>query len=63
MVQEASFTLDLLAAGPLLEKPDVIVAVSPSLASLSAAITVSRARGVPWVLWLQDMVAEAAHAT
>jgi colanic acid biosynthesis glycosyl transferase WcaI len=63
MVQEASFTLDLLAAGPLLEKPDVIVAVSPSLASLSAAITVSRARAVPWVLWLQDMVADAAHTT
>ena len=63
MVQEASFTLGLLAAGPLLEKPDVIVAISPSLASLSATMTMSAARGVPWVLWLQDMVADAAHTT
>ena len=40
-----------------------MVAVSPSLPALSAAITISRARGIPWVLWLQDMVAEAALTT
>ena len=63
MLQEASFTLGLLAAGPLLDKPDVMVVVSPSLPALSAAIMISRARRIPWVLWLQDMVADAAFAT
>jgi N-acetylglucosaminyldiphosphoundecaprenol N-acetyl-beta-D-mannosaminyltransferase len=60
---EASFTLGLLAASPLLEKPDLMIVVSPSLPALSAAITISRARGIPWVLWLQDMVADAAFTT
>ena len=63
MLQEATFTLGLLGVAPLLEAPDVMVAVSPSLPALSAAITISRARGIPWVLWLQDMVSEAALTT
>jgi colanic acid biosynthesis glycosyl transferase WcaI len=46
-----------------MDKPEVMVVVSPSLPALSAAIAVSRVRRIPWVLWLQDMVSDAALTT
>jgi colanic acid biosynthesis glycosyl transferase WcaI len=61
--QEASFIGPLAAAIPFLERPDVLIAVSPSFPGLAAAMTFSRLRRVPWVLWLQDILPDGATAT
>lgn len=61
--QELTYLASLLAATPLLEKPDVLVAVSPSFPALAPAMLVARARSVPWVLWLQDILPDGATAT
>jgi colanic acid biosynthesis glycosyl transferase WcaI len=61
--QEATFTAALAAVAPLLDRPDAIVAVSPSFPGLAPAIASSRARRVPWVLWLQDILPDGAMVT
>jgi len=63
MRQEASFAAALSLATPLLRTPDVIVAVSPSFPALVPAMVQARARRVPWVLWLQDILPDAALMT
>jgi len=61
--QEASYALSLAAATPFVGRPDVIVAVSPCFPALATTIAFGRARRVPWVLWLQDLVTEGAATT
>ena len=61
--QELSFVTPLAAAIPLLHRPDVLVAVSPSFPGLGPAMAFSRLRRVPWVLWLQDVLPDGAIAT
>jgi colanic acid biosynthesis glycosyl transferase WcaI len=61
--QELSFTASLSCAAPLLGTPDVIVAVSPSFPALAPVMAATRARRVPWVLWLQDILPDGATAT
>ena len=61
--QEASYTAALAAALPLLGTPEVIVAVSPCFPALLPAMAGARLRGVPWVLWLQDVLPDGAAAT
>lgn len=61
--QEASYAAALCLAAPWLGRPDVIVAVSPSLPALVPAMMNARIRQVPWVLWLQDLVVDAAGNT
>jgi colanic acid biosynthesis glycosyl transferase WcaI len=61
--QESSFTTSLAAAAPWLGSPDVIVAVSPSFPALTVAMANARARRVPWVLWLQDILPDGAAVT
>jgi colanic acid biosynthesis glycosyl transferase WcaI len=61
--QEASFALALALAAPTLRTPDVIVVVSPSFPALVPAMLNARARRVPWVLWLQDILPAGATAT
>ncbi|MBO0769038.1 MAG: glycosyltransferase family 4 protein [Solirubrobacterales bacterium] len=61
--QELTFTAALAAAAPLLDKPDVIVAVSPSFPALSVAMANARLRRIPWVMWLQDILPDGAAAT
>ncbi len=58
--QEASFALALSLAAPVLGTPDVIVAVSPSFPALAPAMVNARARAIPWVLWLQDVLPDGA---
>jgi colanic acid biosynthesis glycosyl transferase WcaI len=58
--QELSFTGALSAAAPFLGKPDVFVVVSPSFPALGPAMINARVRGVPWVLWLQDILPDGA---
>jgi colanic acid biosynthesis glycosyl transferase WcaI len=61
--QEASFGVALGAVSTLLPKPDVLVAVSPSFPALAPAMLFGRARRIPWVLWLQDILPDGATAT
>jgi colanic acid biosynthesis glycosyl transferase WcaI len=61
--QEISFTTSLSLAAPFLGKPDVMVAVSPSFPALAAAMSAARARRIPWILWVQDILPDGAAAT
>jgi putative colanic acid biosynthesis glycosyltransferase WcaI len=61
--QELTHTAALSLAAPTLGKPDVIVAVSPSFPALAPAMAAARLRRIPWVLWLQDILPDAATAT
>jgi colanic acid biosynthesis glycosyl transferase WcaI len=61
--QELTFTAATAAAAPLLGTPDVMVVVSPSFPALAPAMLNARARGIPWVLWLQDVLPDGAIAT
>ena len=61
--QEVTYTACLSLAAPALHRPDVIVAVSPSFPALAPAMAAARMRKVPWVLWLQDVLPDAATAT
>jgi len=61
--QEATFTPSLAATAPLLGRPDVAVVVSPSFPGLLPAMMNARARRVPWVLWLQDILPDGAAVT
>ena len=61
--QELSFMASQTAATPFLGRPDVLVSASPSFPALLPAIVNSRARRVPWVLWLHDILPDGAAAT
>jgi colanic acid biosynthesis glycosyl transferase WcaI len=61
--QEVSYAAALTAATPALGRPDVIVSVSPSFPALGPAMFYARARGIPWVLWLQDILPDGAAST
>ncbi len=61
--QELTFMTAQTAATPFLPRPDVIVSASPSFPALLPAIWNVRARRVPWVLWLHDLLPDGAAAT
>jgi len=61
--QELSYLASLSAVAPLLPSPDAVIAVTPSFPSLMTAAIFGRARRVPWVMWVQDIVTDAAAAT
>jgi colanic acid biosynthesis glycosyl transferase WcaI len=61
--QELTYTAALSSAAPMLSRPDVIVAVSPSFPALAPTMVTARLRRVPWVLWLQDILPDGATAT
>lgn len=61
--QELTYNLALAGALPFLGRPDVIVAVSPSFPALAPTMAAARARRVPWVLWLQDILPDGAMVT
>jgi colanic acid biosynthesis glycosyl transferase WcaI len=61
--QEASFMAAQMAAIPALGRPDIAVVVSPSFPGLLPAVVAGRVRRVPWVLWLHDILPDAASAT
>jgi colanic acid biosynthesis glycosyl transferase WcaI len=58
--QELSFVGGLALTAPFLPRPDVQVAVSPSFPALLPALLNARARRIPWVLWLQDILPDGA---
>lgn len=61
--QEASFMAAQFAAIPALGRPDVNVVVSPSFPALLPAIVGNAARRTPWILWLHDILPDAASVT
>ena len=61
--QELTFTASVAAGAAFAGHADVILAVSPSFPALSAAMTHARLRGIPWVLWLQDILPDGAATT
>ena len=63
MRQELAHSAWLGAALPALGRPDVIVAVSPSFPALLPTMIDARTKGVPWTLWLQDILPDGAATT
>jgi colanic acid biosynthesis glycosyl transferase WcaI len=61
--QELSFMAAQALATPFLPRPDVMVSASPSFPALLPAIGNVRARQIPWVLWLHDLLPDGATAT
>ncbi len=63
MRQDGTFSAVLSAAMLTLPTPDVIIAVSPSFPALLPAMVNAKARRIPWMLWLQDILPDGAAAT
>jgi colanic acid biosynthesis glycosyl transferase WcaI len=61
--QELSFMLSQSVATPFLGKPDVLVSASPSFPALLPAMLNARARRIPWVIWLHDILPDGATVT
>jgi colanic acid biosynthesis glycosyl transferase WcaI len=61
--QELTFTASQSLVAPLLPDADVMIAVTPSFPALAVAMAVSKARRIPWVMWLQDIVTDGAATT
>lgn len=58
--QEITFVAGQFLTMPAQPRPDAIVYVSPSFPGLLAPMAYSRARRVPWILWLQDILPDGA---
>ena len=63
LLQEVSFLASLTMAAPFLGRPDLIVSTSPSFPALLPGILASRMRGIPWFIWLQDILPDGAVTT
>lgn len=61
--QELSFTTSMFAALPFLGRPDLVLAASPSFPALLPAVVFARARHVPLIPWLHDVLPEGAIVT
>ena len=61
--QELTFMAAQFAALPALGRPDVVVSASPSFPALLPAMVNARARRMPWVLWLHDILPDGAAST
>jgi colanic acid biosynthesis glycosyl transferase WcaI len=61
--QELTFMAAQSLATPFLARPDVLVSASPSFPALLPAIANVRARRIPWVLWLHDLLPDGATTT
>ncbi len=61
--QELTFMASLAAAAPFMGRPDVLVSTSPAFLALLPAMAAVRARRLPWVLWLHDLLPDGAAAT
>lgn len=61
--EEATYAASAAVAATVLPTPDVYVVVSPAFAALLPIGLSARLRRRPWVLWLQDILPDAAIAT
>ena len=63
MRQELTFVASQFAALPALGRPDLVLSASPSFPALLPASVYARLRGLPWVLWLHDILPDGAVTT
>jgi putative colanic acid biosynthesis glycosyltransferase WcaI len=63
IMEEATYAASAAAAAALPPAPDVAVAVSPSFLGLFPVLANARLRQFPWVLWLEDILPDAAATT
>ncbi len=63
ITEEATYAASAALAAALPTMPDVAVAVSPSFLGLFPVLTSARFRRFPWVLWLEDILPDAAATT
>lgn len=63
ILQELTFAAALSAYAPRLVTPEVVLAVSPSFPALLPAIINARARRIPWVLAVKDILPDGALRT
>jgi putative colanic acid biosynthesis glycosyltransferase WcaI len=61
--EEVTYAIAVTGAVAMLPPPDVYVVVSPSFAALAPLSAAGRVTRRPWVLWLQDILPEAALTT
>lgn len=62
-LQELSFGVSQAIAAPFLGTPDALVAVTPSFPALLPALVNARARRIPLILWIQDVLPDGAVST
>src|SRR4051794_13239044 len=63
ITEEATYAASAAVAAALPSAPDAAVAVSPSFLGLFPALASARLRGFPWILWLEDILPDAAATT
>jgi colanic acid biosynthesis glycosyl transferase WcaI len=63
IVEEATYATSAAVAAALGPAPDAAVAVSPSFLGLLPVVASARLRQFPWVLWLEDILPDAAITT
>jgi colanic acid biosynthesis glycosyl transferase WcaI len=63
IAEEATYAASAAAAMVVLGRPDAAVVVSPAFLALGPMILRAKARRHPWVLWLQDILPDAATTT
>ena len=63
ILEEATYAASAAAAAALRSAPDVAVAVSPSFLGVFPVLASARFRRFPWILWLEDILPDAAATT
>jgi colanic acid biosynthesis glycosyl transferase WcaI len=63
IAEEATYAASAGVAAAVASAPDVAVAVSPSFLGLFPVLVSARMRRFPWVLWLEDILPDAAATT
>jgi colanic acid biosynthesis glycosyl transferase WcaI len=63
IMEEATYAASAAVAAALPTAPDAAVAVSPSFLGLFPVLASARLRRFPWILWLEDMIPDAAATT
>jgi colanic acid biosynthesis glycosyl transferase WcaI len=62
-IEEVTYAVSAAGAVAVMRRADAVVAVSPSFLGLAAVMAHARLRSIPWVLWLQDILPDAASTT
>jgi colanic acid biosynthesis glycosyl transferase WcaI len=63
ILEEATYAVSAAAAAGFSSRPDAAVAVSPSFLGLFPVLASARLRSFPWILWLEDILPDAAATT
>jgi colanic acid biosynthesis glycosyl transferase WcaI len=63
VLEEVTYAASVAVAASAAARPDAAVVVSPSFLALQPVLRLMRARRVPTVLWLQDILPDAAETT